>query len=53
MQKKLEKQLESVLKSFNLEFKRMQQESSLINYANKYDIVIDSLSFQHLEQMEY
>ena len=52
MQKKLEKQLESVLKSFNLEFKRMQQESSLINYANKYDIVIDSLSFREISKSE-
>ena len=52
MQKKIEQRLETVLKSFNLEFKRMQKDSSLINYANKFDIVIDSLSFREISKSE-
>ena len=46
--KKIEKQLKDVLKSFNEEFKKMQKNSSLISQANKYDIVIDSLSFREI-----
>ena len=52
MQKKIEQRLETVLKSFNMEFKRMQKDSSLINYANKFDIVIDALSFREISKTE-
>ena len=52
MQKKLEERIESVLKSFNLEFKRMQKDYPLVNYANRFDIVIDSLSFREISKSE-
>ena len=52
IQKNLEKKVESVLKSFNLELKRMQKNTSLINYANKFDIVIDALSFREISKSE-
>ena len=48
--KNIEKQIKDVLKSFNDEFKKMQKNSSLINKANKYDIVIDSLSFREISK---
>ena len=51
-QKKIESRIESVLKSFNSEFKRMQKDSPLVNYANKFDIVIDSLSFREISKSE-
>ena len=46
--KNIEKQLENVLKSFNDEFKKLQKNSSLLNHVNKYDIVIDYLSFREI-----
>ena len=52
MQKRLEERIESVLKSFNLEFKRMQKDYPLVNYANRFDIVIDSLSFREISKSE-
>ena len=52
MQKKLEEKIESVLKSFNLEFKRMQKNYPLVNFANKFDIVIDSISFREISKSE-
>lgn len=48
--KHIENQLKGVLKSFNDEFKKMQKKSSLLNYTNKYDIVIDSLSFREISK---
>ena len=47
---KIEKQIENVLKSFDEEFKKMQKNASLFNFANKYDIVIDSLSFKEISK---
>ena len=52
IQQKIELRLESVLRTFNLEFKRMQQKAPLINFANKFDIVIDSLSFREICKAE-
>ena len=52
MQKKIEIRLETVLKSFNAEFKRMQQKAPLVNYSNKFDIVIDALSFREISKNE-
>ena len=52
LEKKIEKKIESVLKSFNAEFKRMQKNAPLVNYANKFDIVIDSLSFREISKSE-
>ena len=52
MQKKLEERIENTLKSFNYEFKRMQKDYPLVNYANKFDIVIDSLSFREISKSE-
>ena len=52
LQKNLEKRVETVLKSFNAELKRMQKNSSLVHYANKFDIVIDALSFREISKSE-
>ena len=48
--RKIEIQLKNVLKSFNKEFKDMQKKSPLIEQANKFDIVIDSLSFREISK---
>ena len=46
----MEKQIKNILKSFNEEFKKMQESANLIYYANKYDIVIDALSFREISK---
>ena len=45
---KIQKKIETILKSFNDEFIKMERIAPLINYTNKYDIVIDSLSFREV-----
>ena len=47
---KIEEQLKNVLRAFNEEFIEMERKSSLIDFANKYDIVIDSLSFREISK---
>ena len=46
--KKIQKRIENVLKSFNEEFINMQKTAPLITYANKFDIVIDALSYREI-----
>ena len=46
--KKIQKRIENVLKSFNEEFLNMQKTAPLITYANKFDIVIDALSYREI-----
>ena len=46
--KKVQRKIEKVLKAFKDEFKKMEKIEPLINYTNKFDIVIDSLSFREI-----
>jgi len=46
--KKIKKRIENVLKSFNEEFLKMQKTAPLLTYANKFDIVIDALSYREI-----
>jgi len=46
--RQVQKRIENALKSFNDEFIRMQKKAPLIDYANKFDIIIDSLSFREI-----
>ena len=46
--KKVQKNIENALKAFNNEFIRMQKNAPLIDYTNKFDILIDSLSFREI-----
>ena len=46
--KKMQKKIENALKAFNDEFIRMQKNTPLIDYTNKFDILIDSLSFREI-----
>ena len=50
--RKIQKKVENALKSFNDEFVRMQKNASLIDYTNKFDIIIDSLSFREILKNE-
>jgi hypothetical protein len=46
--RKIQNKIEQVLKSFNDEFIKMESNAPLIEYTNKFDIVIDSLSFREI-----
>ena len=46
--KKVQKRIENALKAFNDEFIRMQKNAPLIDYTNKFDILVDSLSFREI-----
>ena len=46
--RKIQNKIEQVLKSFNDEFIKMERNAPLIDYTNKFDIVIDSLSFREI-----
>ena len=46
--KKIEERIKNTLKTFHKEFREMESKEPLINKANKFDIVIDSLSFREI-----
>jgi len=46
--KDIQRKLGQILKAFNNEFSKMEKNAPLIEYTNKFDIVIDSLSFREI-----